>query len=48
MFWGDRYGWVRNPFGHAWAFSKVNEVITPEQVEQRLRSFAAQMKGELI
>jgi hypothetical protein len=36
------------PFGHVWAFSKVNEVITPEEVEQRLRSFAAQMKGELI
>jgi hypothetical protein len=36
------------PFGHVWAFSKVNEVITPEEVKQRLRSFAAQMKGELI
>ncbi len=19
MFWGDRYGWVRDPFGHVWA-----------------------------
>jgi PhnB protein len=48
MFWGDRYGWVRDPFGHVWAFSKVNEVITEEEVEQRLRTFAAQMKGEVI
>ena len=20
MFWGDRYAWVRDPFGHTWAF----------------------------
>ena len=46
MFWGDRYGWVRDPFGHVWAFSRVNEVLTQEEVEQRLRGFAAQMKGQ--
>jgi PhnB protein len=21
MFWGDRYGQVRDPFGHMWSFS---------------------------
>jgi PhnB protein len=21
MFWGDRYGQVRDPFGHSWSFS---------------------------
>jgi PhnB protein len=46
MFWGDRYGWVRDPFGHVWALSTVREVLTPEQVEDRLRGFAAQMKGQ--
>jgi PhnB protein len=46
MFWGDRYGWVRDPFGHVWALSKVNEVLTQEEVEQRWRGFAAQMKGQ--
>jgi PhnB protein len=45
MFWGDRYGWVRDPFGHVWALSTVREVLTPEQIEDRLRGFAAQMKG---
>ena len=40
MFWGDRYGWVRDPFGHVWALSHVNEVFTPEQIEDRLRGFA--------
>jgi PhnB protein len=43
MFWGDRYGWVRDPFGHMWALSTVKEVLTPAEVEDRLRGFAAQM-----
>jgi uncharacterized glyoxalase superfamily protein PhnB len=46
MFWGDRYGWVRDPFGHLWALAKVNEVLTQEEVERRLRGFSIQMKGQ--
>jgi PhnB protein len=46
MFWGDRYGWVRDPFGHVWALVTVKEVLTPADVEQRLKGFAAQMKGQ--
>jgi uncharacterized glyoxalase superfamily protein PhnB len=46
MFWGDRYGWVRDPFGHMWAFCMVKEVRTPEQVAERLSGFAAQLKGQ--
>ncbi len=46
MFWGDRYGWVRDPFGHVWALSTVKEVLTQEEIEHRLRGFAAQMKGQ--
>jgi len=46
MFWGDRYGWIRDPFGHVWALSTVKEVLTPEQIGDRLRGFAAQMKGQ--
>jgi len=45
MFWGDRYGWVRDPFGHVWAFAEVKEVLTPHEIERRLSDFAAQMKG---
>lgn len=44
MFWGDRYGWVRDPFGHVWALAEVREVLTPEQVEQRMQGFRAQTK----
>jgi uncharacterized glyoxalase superfamily protein PhnB len=46
MFWGDRYGWVRDPFGHVWAFSEVKEVLTPQEIEQRLKDFTAQVKGQ--
>jgi PhnB protein len=46
MFWGDRYGWIRDPFGHMWAFCTIQEVLTPDQVEARMRAFSAQMKGQ--
>ena len=46
MFWGDRYGWVRDPLGHVWALSTVKEVLTPEEISLRLRGFAEQMKGK--
>ena len=45
MFWGDRYGWVRDPFGHVWALTQVNEILTPEEIEDRLREFSARMTG---
>ncbi len=44
MFWGDRYGWVRDPFGHMWALCSVQEVLTPKQIEERMRA-TAQTKG---
>ncbi len=47
MFWGDRYGWLRDPFGHVWALTQVQEMLTPEEVEQRMRGFAAEMKGRV-
>ncbi|MFZ0818630.1 MAG: VOC family protein [Candidatus Acidiferrales bacterium] len=46
MFWGDRYGWIRDPFGHVWALSTVKEVLTQEEVERRLNGFAAPSKGQ--
>jgi uncharacterized glyoxalase superfamily protein PhnB len=46
MFWGDRYGWVRDPFGHVWAFATVKEVLTPQQVDDRMRDFARQMQDQ--
>jgi PhnB protein len=36
MFWGDRYAWVRDPFGHLWALAQTLEVIDPEDMAARL------------
>ena len=35
-FYGDRSGWVMDPFGHVWALSTVLEELTPEQVHERM------------
>jgi PhnB protein len=37
MFWGDRYAWVRDPFGHMWALCTIREVLTSDQVTERMR-----------
>ena len=36
-FWGDRYGRVRDPFGYLWAICSINEVVTAEECNRRLR-----------
>jgi PhnB protein len=35
-FFGDRFGWVQDPFGHVWALATVKEELTPEQVHERM------------
>ena len=45
-FWGDRYGWITDPFGHIWALATVKEVLTPEEVEQRMSQMATHGEGE--
>ncbi len=47
MFWGDRYGWVRDPFGHVWALSAVQQVLSPEEVARRLHDLTVNTKGSL-
>ena len=41
-FYGDRTGWVMDPFGHVWAISTVKEELTPEQVHERMITAHAQ------
>ncbi len=33
MFWGDRYGKVRDPFGHEWSIATKIKDLTPEEME---------------
>ncbi|MDE2457461.1 MAG: VOC family protein, partial [Burkholderiales bacterium] len=32
MFWGDRYGQVRDPFGHLWSLATHQRDLTPAQI----------------
>lgn len=41
QFWGDRYGIVKDPFGHHWSISHHAEDLTPEQIRERLAKMCA-------
>jgi PhnB protein len=32
MFWGERYGVLRDPFGHRWSISTAREQFTPDDI----------------
>lgn len=38
MFWGDRYGIVEDPFGHRWSIATHKRDMSPEQVEQEMKT----------
>jgi len=42
MFWGDRYGTVRDPSGHEWAIVTHIEDVTPEECAQRAEKLFSQ------
>jgi len=37
MFWGARYGMVRDPFGYRWALTQIVEELTPEEMDRRAK-----------
>jgi PhnB protein len=42
QFWGDRFGSVKDPFGHSWSLASHVEDVSPEEMERRGReAFAA-------
>ncbi len=43
QFWGDRYGQLKDPFGHTWALGQHVEDVSPEEMERRSRELFAQM-----
>ncbi len=34
-FWGDRFGKVKDPFGHCWSIASHRWIFTPEEMEER-------------
>ena len=44
MFWGDRYGKFRDPFGHEWSVSTTTEQVPPEEMKRRAEEAMKQMR----
>jgi PhnB protein len=36
MFWGERYGIVRDPFGHRWSLCTRREQLSPDEVVRQM------------
>ncbi|MGE2721117.1 VOC family protein [Mycolicibacterium celeriflavum] len=37
MFWGDRYGELRDPFGHMWSMGQPVREVSPEEIEKAVQ-----------
>lgn len=38
MFWGDRYGQLKDPFGHNWSLASHVRDMSPEEIQQAMAS----------
>lgn len=36
QFWGDRYGTIRDPFGHVWSFATHVKDVTPDEMAKAM------------
>ena len=43
MFWGDRAGSVKDPFGYSWMIATHKQDLTKEQIQKGAEAFFAQM-----
>jgi len=43
QFWGDRFGKIRDPFGHQWGLAQHVEDVAPAELERRSKEWVAQM-----
>lgn len=41
MFWGDRYGRLKDPFGHSWSVATHKEDVAPAEMTKRMRAEVA-------
>jgi len=40
MFWGDRYGRLKDPFGHSWSVATHKEDVAPAEMSKRMQEAA--------
>jgi PhnB protein len=45
QFWGDRYGKIRDPFGHQWGLAQHVEDVAPAEMERRSREWMAKLSN---
>ena len=45
-FWGDRYGKVKDPFGHQWGIATHKEDLSMEEIGKRAAEWFANMGGD--
>lgn len=45
MFWGDRYGRLKDPFGHEWSIATHKEDLSPEQIKAAGEKFMKEFAG---
>lgn len=43
MFWGDRYGCIRDPFGHEWSIATNVKQLTPQEMMKAMEEAFASM-----
>lgn len=43
MFWGDRFGRLKDPFGHSWSVATHVEDIAPAEMSKRMQDAMAKM-----
>jgi PhnB protein len=43
MFWGDRYGKVRDPFGHEWSLATHKRDVSPAEMQKAMKEQFAKM-----
>ena len=44
-FWGDRFGTIRDPFGHVWSIGTHVEDVSPQEMAERAKLATAAMSS---
>ncbi len=37
QFYGDKAGWVKDPFGHQWIIARHLETLSPDEMQKRFK-----------
>ena len=46
MFWGDRYGRLKDPFGHSWSIATHKEDVAPAEMSKRMQEEMARRRQQ--